>query len=968
VVLPHNSGLRGKVAKPNTLKTKIPHIVTVTVDDKLLYFKPNLRVGSNVTLPGRSPNPYQGVSGNGTPKKYTPRKLKSAHRVNKRLNKQLKQLKDEASVYNEMNDCVVLPHQASKPIIACDEDTTSAEQVGVISFADDKVVTEYVPYGMRQVYDKTADTFQLKEWFSRPFLIDTYTAQISDPQFTTHVIQPWKLFLTNYSNEYKLYNFAFLRCTLVIRIEVSATQFLYGEEGFFYVPSTSNGVTGTSPYGTATTLAANSVHLVLLSQTQAAYMAPDDDVAIEMELPFIYNRNYLSLADSFATGSVNLSDFGALHYYRLVALQSANGASSDGVTFNTFCYAKNLELAGPTTALPFQSKRKKDEYGEGPVSGPASAVAALAGWFTKLPFIGPYATATQIGATSIGNAAAALGYTNVPVIDNISSFRPVANPPFASAEIGFPFEKLTIDPKNELTVDNSAIGLSNEDEMAISKFIEKEALVQYITWGQASTESTTLGGWVVSPSYLAAADVTTYGAAYPVFYTAPVAYISQLFSYWRGDLILRFRIVASKFHKGRLSIRYDPSGSPTSSNNVVNTDQTNLVMRQIIDIAETRDFEMRIPYMQHIEWLETSQFLTTGGNVVNGALTFSHMAGVDNGTVVISVMNELTAPVTSANVTILVFARGAENLEFAGPSRLNARVGAGGAQYALLPPQSKRTPQQFSFGPPSKPKPERFLTNFGEAYKSLRQILRRVSPLMYVTETFGYYGTFSYVWQVLTSRFGGTYGWDPNGFYQAEKTIGTGTASFNFNLLHPMHWVMCCYLGVRGSTNWVSTLKLQDGNGSLGVMTTNDFAVVRTPFNTQVQTLSANLQNTNNNGAMAYQWSLGANGLPSAGIAMTDTSVQPTLAFTAPNYSKYFYSGTNPLNLTAPVSTTSVYADDSGYDYILQSATIDNRTNGGGAGSFGTLICSVGIGTDFNLLHFLHVPPVYQYSSAPLAG
>jgi hypothetical protein len=952
---PTPTGVSPNVTQLNQLSSKMERERIVTASKNVLSFTKDLRVDPFSSPRGRPPKfLFRKAYRSGAYKKLSPHEHESAHRVKKRLAKQINQIKNTSGdpALNE-DHVTYLYHYAD--VAAGDEidDAVATTEDAVISFYDEALISKLAAYPMRQVLDRMPDSTGFKNWFDRPLLIDTYTAQIADSQYTTHVVNPWTLYFGDAHNLYKLNNFAFFRGTLVLKVLVSATPFLYGLEGIFYAPLTNNALTGTGVYGVSTNNAANNVHITLLSQLQSVYITPQDGYSVEFEIPFIYNRNWLSLADTDATSKTNLTNFGALHYYRIVALQSANGATSDGVTFDTFCHVKDFEMTGPTTGLPYQSSRKRTEY-DGPVSGPASAVAALASWFTRAPIIGKFATATQMGATALAAGAASLGFTNVPVIADIHSFRPVANPPIASTEIGFPFEKLTVDPKNELTVDNSSLGLGNIDEMNISYLCSKEALVQIITWSQASGEGTTLGGWTVNPSYLVASDTTTY-TGQTAFYCAPVSYFSQLFTFWRGDIILRFKIIKSKYHRGRISIRWDPAGD-SSTPNVVSNDYTNCVIREIIDISAVDEVEVTIPYMQPVEWSEVGRLSSAAyGNVTNGAMTFAHNVGQTNGTIVLSVMNELSAPSTSATVSIVVYARAGPNFELAGPTNL---IGTGGTYYSLLPPQSSIVEvQKVVLGSPSIPKPERYLTNFGEGITTLRQLLRRITPLYEMTSTAS--ASNNTLYAQLQSRFGGVFGFDSAGLSTAGSLLGGSNAKFNYNIMHPMHWVMCAFLGVRGSTNWLFNNLVIENTGTIPPV--NDFMVTRDPIGigtSTSQSITITTSAFSDLSNSSSTWAQNNQRLP-AGCAVTDTRVQPTLAVTCPNYNNYFFSGTQPLNFTSSSAKDGAYED---YVKITFTANVVSA-----ASTYIRLLGSVGIGTDFNLVHFYHVPPVYAYASYPTA-
>jgi len=838
------------------------------------------------------------------------------------------------------------------------------EQDGVMEFFD-QYIGDFttIPATMRTVFDQTDSTSMLGNWFNRPLLIDSYTWNIADTINTNHQINPWNLFFTNALNSYKLNNIPYIRCNLKLKITVNGTPFLYGTYLISYAPLQNSLATPTTPFGNNIPNGNNNQQFTLLTQLPHLWINPHDAKGGELKLPFIYNRNWLNVVN----GSTEFTNMGVVSYNLVVPLQSANGATSSGVTVNTFCWAEDMEFSGATTTLAFQSKVRRlrkskiqqnkdiDEYGEeGQISGPASAVAALANWFTGMPIIGPFATATEMGARAIAAGAAALGYTNAPVIGDIHGLKPVVSAGFANSEIGYQIEKLSIDPKNELTIDNSSIGLSNMDELNIQYLVTKEAYIGQFVWAQSSGEAAGLFSCALNPAVFLAADTTTYTTFATTYYATPLAYYTQLFSYWRGDIILRFKLIASQYHKGRLRVAWDPTGH--GSTNVITTDSTNAVYSEIFDIGAEKDFEVRIPYMQPAEWSRTLPFQTSTTYLNYGSLgSFTHVDNVTNGMLTIRVMNELSAPSTSATATMMVFARAAENFELAGPA---TQWDTYNSRYTLFAPQASITTvekREVVFSKPSEPKPERYLTNFGEGYVTLRQILRRTSLATIDTSILTDAGM-NLIYK-NQSRFPASYGWDPNGNQAATKQVGTGSAPFSYAKLHPMTWVYASFLGIRGSVNWFFDAATDSAQGT---WTTPDLRCTRL-INVSDQTTSIGVANhaATTDTSIWAQYFNNNTYSGASGVAYTDSRVQPVLSTIAPNYSQYFFQGTNVNNISNPK-----IVDGQAEDMISVQYSADLIAQGAGT-YYSRLYSYAGIGADFNPVMFLHVPAVYVLATDP---
>jgi hypothetical protein len=282
------------------------------------------------------------------------------------------------------------------------------------------------PYDGISAGDQT-EAMDFVKFLSRPVRIANFTWNESDAVGTSHTYSPWQLFFNDARVKYKLNNFAFIQCKLKIKVLINASPFYYGAMYMGYqplpnlTPSTIQNDTGTR-------------YLIPYSQRPHLWIYPQGNEAGEMTLPFFYHRNFIN-----AQLSQEFADMGQLTFLNYTTLQSANGVSSSGVSIAIYAWAEDVKLSGPSVGLALQS----DEYGEGCVSAPASAIANAASWFEDIPIIGKFATATRIGASAVSTIASMFGFTNVPVIADTQPYRPEPFPKMANTDIGFPVEKLT---------------------------------------------------------------------------------------------------------------------------------------------------------------------------------------------------------------------------------------------------------------------------------------------------------------------------------------------------------------------------------------------------------------------------------------------------------------------------------------------------------------------------------------------
>ena len=129
--------------------------------------------------------------------------------------------------------------------------------------------------------------------------------------------------------------------------------------------------------------------LIPFSQQPGYFMTPAANAGGEMTCPFILHKNWLDITN--ATEVQNMATVRLVMYYPL-SLAVTGGTTA--VTLQTYAWITDLELMASTSKLSLQG----DECVEGPISGPATAVANVASQLTTVPIIGRFARATQIGA------------------------------------------------------------------------------------------------------------------------------------------------------------------------------------------------------------------------------------------------------------------------------------------------------------------------------------------------------------------------------------------------------------------------------------------------------------------------------------------------------------------------------------------------------------------------------------------
>lgn len=838
----------------------------------------------------------------------------------------------------------------STDIIVDSEAGTTALTQGTTTFHDEHTGQEE---GQKSAHPAFAiadavETAGLKDFLSRPVRIGGYG--YSESNVTGDLLvsfRPWNLLFANDAIKNKLHNYGFIRCNIKVKFVVNASPFYYGLVCAQYQPL---------PELTPSTVVddGSTRKLISLSQRPHVWLSPQDSDGGTLTLPFFYHKNWLTVKNAS-----EFTNMGKIDLYAYAPLRSANSAVGQGMSITAYAWAEDVVLSAPTLALAMQSQ---DEYGGGVVSTPATAVARAAGKLTSVPRIGKFARATEIGATAVSQVARLFGYTNVPVIEDPRPLRPSMFPNFASPDIGYPTAKLTLDSKNELSVDPTLLGLKEEDELAVRNIVSRESYYFQTTWATTDAVDKILAYVEVTPCNYQLTNNTN-GS---ILYNTPSSHISALFENWRGDMIYTFRIVKSPFHRGRLRITYDPVGDAT--NNVVTVaESSSAVFNQIVDLGSDDVVEMRIPYQQAIPWLRTSPLDSTL-NIpysTSATPTFNVDSRFRNGAFTVRVMNVLTAPVATAPISINVSVRGAENLEFANPSSVPDTLKAFQVQSA---DQIMQSDVGVTVGNTTSTTHLLGGVTFGESVESLRPLLHRVNHVQSSTAA----GSSSTGYQMMTYRFHKIppfSGYDVSGESRAPGLIVTASNfQYNFTRDTPLHWIMRAYVAYRGSMAWHFNASCNQTRAI------TDWAVTRIPDfqgnnsfdftnNAAVGTL-ANVYSARRVMTLAKMKT-------HSGTVATNQMTQSGLSVECPNYTAYLLQSTSPGNATAPTSTTTSAAYDGAFNdvFALQLNSCSGQSDlSTTVSTWPQVHMYVGAGTDFSLYYYLNAPTYYLQLTEPAAA
>lgn len=761
----------------------------------------------------------------------------------------------------------------------------------------------------------------LKSFMSRPARIWSYIWDIGEANGTLDTFYPWKLYFNLAAIKNKLESFPLLRCNLHLKFVINASPFYYGSIGAFYIPLY-NDLGDKSGYYSGYTTGER----VLRSQRNKVWLDPQSVSTAEMVLPFLHYQNWEE------TYELDLfQNLGAIDLVQFVGLLSANGVAAGKVSINCYAWASELEVAGTTSRAILQGKTEYKTGGQ--VSSAASTVKSVASKLKNVPVLGPFASATETVSDVVGSVASFFGFSNVPVIDDVKPFKSVPFHTLASSEISEPINKLSLQPKQETAV-GMYHGDAGADPLVISNFVQRESFLCGTLWSTTGIENDVLFTAAVQPEQF------EYGGTMPAWFPTPMAFMATLFQYWRGDIIFRFKIIKSKYHRGRLNITWDQAVA--AANNMPSVGDPS-VFNVIVDLDEQDEVEVRVPYCQAAPFLRTWELGTSTFWSNGPAPAF---ANTGNGIIQVRVLNPLTAPVASSSVNLLVFVRGAENLEFAGPKNMPR-------EKSLVKLQGEVITINQSSGDDTN----LYKEVFGEKIISLRELMHRQSRAwtQIIPKNADWAGN-QMIFSMPIQRLPRVYGFAASGWEFAVSALAPpAEVPFNFVRNHPVLWITSCFVGYKGSVNYNFNPLNIDGKNTHEICS----AAVARRSATTVASMAPRAYSTNaTNSTSQLMRNLNTNAnidmQGAAGMALTNQFTQAGLAANLPYYHEYKFLVANLDNIGDNETN-----DNSQYDTFEFSMKRGVPT---ASTTDADVLVDVlfGTGPDYEVIYFINCPPIYQ--------
>lgn len=824
------------------------------------------------------------------------------------------------------------------------ESVTQSENV-VFHDADTTYESAVYPEYEETRMTQDSDIATLGNFFSRPILIGSYDWAVGGSFY--QAFNPWQDYFENARVSNRLTNYNLLRANLKIKIVINGNGMYYGRLIASYSPLTLN-----DDFTVNASLVPQDI--IQASQLPHIYLDPTTSSGGEIMAPMLWYYNYMSIPNS------DWQHMGEMVIRSINTLRHANGGTAT-VSVSVFAWAEDVELAVLTsvdtdTLTPQSGKEIDEANAKGIVSSPASTVARMAGALSTIPWLKPYAMATEMAASTIATIARSFGYSRPTITAGPTPLRPTPVSSLALCNAADTSQKLTVDHKNELSVDPRIVGVSEPDPLNIRAIATRESYIYTFPWNTANASGQCLWNARVTP-------VTWQESSANVMHFPACAMAALPFKYWTGTMKYRFQLVGSQFHRGRLAVFYDPNFTdfPLISDTNYNTNYV-----QIIDLGDTMDFTIEVKNGQQKTLLTNPLPGIDSVTTVLSTTRYSSVESYGNGVLAIYVLNELTSPsLTADEIDVNVFISAGDDFEVFVPddhygnfvlnpqSGLEPQSGRDQTTDNTAQPSAPHHTVTFVLGPTSSEHPALEKVFTGETIVSLRQLLKRFNH--WRTLRGGTSGTFDRV------TYFSKYPWFPilRGSYQPatapdSTALGATYAYVNTSLLH---WTTVAFRGMRGTLRYKVFPRLygatippcmyvQRYNEGATTVPFSETTTVSSTFTTQSLAAWSTIRKT----AANHNTDLLPTGGP--GAAFTEGNVNPVLEFEVPFYSPRRFANAKRLDWT------DADTDEVGGWYGKFRAHMSNSS---------AIDIYSAVGEDFQVYFFTGMPRMY-YESAPPAA
>jgi hypothetical protein len=572
-------------------------------------------------------------------------------------------------------------------------------------------------------------------FLAKPFIMEQGYFKTTDVA-TTYNMYPTAMAL-RYNPAYREKIMAALsvKYTTVLTLQVNGNRFQQGLYKICFLP------TGGMPVGMIDDeqrinwITSHRANRSQISQLLAADVNISSDTSAQLRIPFMSAFN----ATSFTPNPVTpiIGDPGVFFIYPYQPLKAATGNTA--ASYTLWIHYEDVKIFGNTAPLvgelPIVAEaqsgyRRKlvrknvdiiadEQKATGPISGGLRVISEASEVLMGIPLLSSYAATLSWATNAMSKAASAFGWSKPVQLDSIERRKVMYFNYLPNSDQKDDSTPMGLVSTNHIDVAPGFAG-TDDDELSIDYLKGIYGLFNIVNWTTADPTAMELFKFDLSPgNFVYKGPGVVPGT---VNYT-PVAYVGSMFEQYTGGFDIRIKIVKTEFHSGRLMFVFNPYESSLSTE-AYTFAETPYLTKTIMDIRETNEFTMRIPYVSILPWRNTRMDDQSYANKY--------------GSVRIYVLDTLTAPDTvTNNIDLMMEVCGAPDLRFSVPCNLpNYPVNVAEMQMSTGPDKLTSISSDFVGGNSNIDVTyQKEESCIGEVVTSLRQLLKRGGFMPSDTET-----------------------------------------------------------------------------------------------------------------------------------------------------------------------------------------------------------------------------------------
>lgn len=565
--------------------------------------------------------------------------------------------------------------------------------------------------------------------------------------FSSDLIATWRAAFTSQMVA-KTQNFLYFKGKIKIKVVVQGSPVAAGQLVVAFTPYVKSPMLGT-PY--AAVALGNTVNAKVVPHV---IVDPSKSATYDLELPVCTPNGWYSFDSTYTHGSYAME---VIPYNTLI--------SGTGVAPTvSVCVYMSLEepvFEGMTILLSGNFVEEKKEGGTLSTFAKALAKGAMnfAGW---TPVLGDEVTLFSKIAGTAGDVLAWFGFSKPPGTENNIFITNRTCDNYSQKDGKSTAIVLGASQSQSLAL-SPAYGLGTLDEMAFSTLCKiKGPIVIGAPITTALTKGTRFFSIGVRPTYC-------YSTSGPpvTYFPTPLAGVALVHSYWTGDMLVDFEVVASVFHRATLLVAWDPASnaSPPTLDVALNT-----LQNVTVNVSGNTRVSLRVPWKQPMPWIP----------VIDVAASPTVMT--TNGNLHFYVINPIQSNGSTDAIQYNVYFS-SDNIKFAGPScsKLQNK-----SVVTTLLSEDFVEETLIEFGPKTELS-RAHLRCFGDESSTVKGVASRLSA---------YYTQQVSLWVASTDTI--TFAL-ANQITPKTTTATTGSIAPNINYLS---WFGSSYLAYRGSFRW----------------------------------------------------------------------------------------------------------------------------------------------------------------------